>query len=103
MESAPDAVVLRVSGELDMASAPKLERELDAVESIRPELVTMDLRELAFIDSTGLRLLLRAAERAREEKRRFVVVRGSTAVDRIFEITGAERQIEVVGEGPAAA
>ena len=96
-----ETVVLRLEGELDLASAPSLEGELRAVEEERPALIVADLRQLAFIDSSGLRLLLVAAERAEQEERRFIVVRGSPEVDRIFEITGAEHQLEIVPSPPS--
>lgn len=96
-----DSVVLRLEGELDLASAAQLEGELKALEEERPPLLVADLRRLAFIDSSGLRLLLVAAERAEQEERRFVVVRGSPEVDRILEITGAEHQLELASSPPA--
>jgi anti-sigma B factor antagonist len=95
-----DAAVLHLEGELDLASVPSLERELKALEDERPPLLVVDLRELAFIDSSGLRLLLVAAERAEQEGRRFVVVRGSPELNRIFEITGADRQLEIASSPP---
>jgi anti-sigma B factor antagonist len=100
VERSGEGVLLRLAGELDLGSAPRLEGELKAVEEERPALLVADLRELAFIDSSGLRLLLVAAERAAQDGRRFVVVRGSPEVDRILQITGADRQLELVSSPP---
>jgi anti-sigma B factor antagonist len=58
-DAADGRVVLRVSGELDLISEPLLEAALAGVVDGRP--VTIDLAELAFMDSTGLRALLSAA------------------------------------------
>ncbi len=58
------AVVLVLSGELDLASAPMLERELREAEAASPSRLVIDLGGLAFMDSTGLQALLRARERA---------------------------------------
>jgi anti-anti-sigma factor len=101
VDGGDDRALLRLEGELDLASAERLEDALRGAEAGRPELLVIDLRGLAFIDSSGLRLLLMAGERARKDGRRLIVVRGPSEVDRIFEITGADQQLELVSEPPA--
>ena len=54
--------ILRLLGELDLASSPALEEELDKVAGHAS--VVVDLRELQFIDSTGLSVLVKANQRA---------------------------------------
>jgi anti-sigma B factor antagonist len=49
-----DAVVIAVSGELDLAETPALELELERVEASGATLVIVDLSDLEFIDSSGL-------------------------------------------------
>ena len=90
------AVHLELSGELDLSTAPQVEDCLRTVEERRPPLVVLDLRELRFMDSTGLRLILSADARAREESRRFGIVPGPESVQRVFEITGLEMRLELV-------
>ena len=51
--------------------------------------MVVDLGRLAFIDSTGLRLLLQADARARERGCELVLRPGEPAVQRVFEVTGA--------------
>jgi anti-anti-sigma factor len=58
VEDGPDGVVLKVGGELDLVSEPQLNR---ALEELGGRAATLDLSELAFMDSTGLRTLLGAA------------------------------------------
>ena len=67
MEEARDAdtVVLKLRGELDLASADDVQRRLDAL-SGSGEPTRLDLDELAFMDSSGLRVVLQAAETSRE-------------------------------------
>lgn len=60
------SMVLAVSGELDMASAPLLEGRLERLRSEKRS-VRLDLSQLAFIDSTGMRLLIRAVTDARQD------------------------------------
>jgi anti-anti-sigma factor len=64
-----------VRGELNLASAPALERVLIEQAGIAGPVV-LDLRELAFIDASGLRLLLRTAARARHDGIEFDLVPG---------------------------
>lgn len=51
-------VRVHASGELDMATVPRLEECARAHLQARAETVELDLREVGFIDSTGIRLLL---------------------------------------------
>ena len=98
----PDCVLLELSGELDLASAPKLEDELRRVEGEGPELIVLDLRPLAFMDSSGLRALLAADSRAREAGRRLVLIRGDERVQRVLKITRLDERLEIVDSVEAA-
>jgi anti-anti-sigma factor len=80
---------IALEGELDLASAPALEERLAAVEDGRPTRVVVDLGRLAFIDSTGLRVLLQANARADEGEHELVLRPGDADVQRVFEVTGA--------------
>jgi anti-anti-sigma factor len=60
-----DRVTLVLAGELDMASAPKLDQALRELEATDPLCIVVDLRDLAFMDSSGLALLRSAARRIR--------------------------------------
>jgi anti-anti-sigma factor len=61
---------------------------LTAVEQGAPSLIVLDLSDLSFIDSSGLRVLLLADGRARESGRELVLTRSTDAVQRVFEMTG---------------
>jgi anti-anti-sigma factor len=82
-----DAVVLVLSGELDLASAPMLERELREAEAAGPRRLVIDLAGLAFMDSTGLQALLRARERANNDGHQLALRRAPHQVQRVFELT----------------
>ena len=69
------ALVIGVSGELDLASSPELERELERGTSSDVELLIIDLRKLEFMDSTGLSVLVRAHQAATRDGKRFAVVK----------------------------
>ena len=56
--------VLRLHGELDMATAPLLGRALNAALDAKPAALAIDLTELSFVDSSGIRVLFDASRRA---------------------------------------
>jgi anti-anti-sigma factor len=91
--------VVGVWGELDLATAPELEtvllERLDAGED-----VVLDLRELQFMDSSGLRVLVTAHARATDGGPRFAVVRPPEGgeVARILDIAGVEPQLNLIDE-----
>lgn len=86
---ADGVAVIALSGELDLAGTGALQTELDrVVADARPAVVVLDLRDLAFLDSSGLRVIAGFDARARAEGAwRFLLVRGRPPVHRVFEIT----------------
>jgi anti-anti-sigma factor len=92
---------LVVSGELDLASAEELDTHLRQLESSQPDVLVLDLRELEFMDSTGLRTVIAADARARDRGARLVVVRAPEEVDRVFRLTRMDQHLELVDQPPA--
>ena len=98
-----DVAVVALSGELDVAGAALLEHELSRVAADHDvQGLVLDLRELEFMDSTGLRLMVLADDRARAEGRRLQLVRGRPDVQRVFEITRMTDRLDFV-DSPAEA
>jgi anti-anti-sigma factor len=89
------AVVLRLRGELDLATVSELSEQLGRAEH-DASVVVVDLSGLEFMDSTGVSVLANTDRRARERGRRFVVVRGGRQVQRVLELTGLDRCLEIV-------
>jgi anti-anti-sigma factor len=85
--------VLALFGELDLASSPALEDELRRVGDAA--MVIVDVRELDFIDSTGLSVLVKAHQRAQEEGRGFGLVKGGGQVERMLGLTGLTDRLTV--------
>lgn len=78
-----------LDGELDMATVPDLEALTSKLCVEGAELV-LDLRELAFMDSTGLQAVLRTRAMCGERRCGFSMIPGPPAVQRLFELTGLE-------------
>lgn len=90
------ATLIAVSGELDLASSPALQEELDRVASSDSHLLIIDLRELDFMDSTGLSVLVRAHQRAEEGGRQLAMVKGPQQVQRLLSLTGVADRLTLV-------
>ena len=89
---------LFLRGELDLSTVPMAEEALRRIEQSRPPLIVLDLSGLSFLDSTGLRFVVTADQRAREEQRRLTVVRGSENVQRVFSITRLDEHLDMVDD-----
>jgi anti-sigma B factor antagonist len=91
-----DANVLALAGEFDMAVVDKFENELATVEESGAEVIVADLSDVEFMDSSGLRALVIADQRARKAGRRFAIVPGPPPVRRVFELTQLEGRLDFV-------
>jgi anti-anti-sigma factor len=92
-------VRLALRGELDLATAGQVADRLRALRE-RGESVLLDLDELAFMDVAGLRVILTAAEDARNDGWVFAVSHGSAPVRRLFELLDVARYVPVDGDAP---
>lgn len=93
------AAWIGLSGELDLAAAPRLQETLQDVLG-RAQLIILDLRQLTFIDSTGIHAVIDAHNRARGIGHRLVLIRGPRAVDRVFALTGVSERLDMVDLAP---
>ncbi|HEX5224312.1 MAG TPA: STAS domain-containing protein [Solirubrobacteraceae bacterium] len=83
-------VILTVRGEVDIASAPWLDRELRHAEESSPNRIVLDLADLDFIDSSGVCLLMDARRRADSDGRLLALIGVPAHARRLFQITGVE-------------
>ena len=92
-------LVVRPSGELDLATAPELE-ELVLGRLDDGTAVVLDLRGLSFMDSSGVRVLVAAHAKAANGGGELTIVRPERggAVDRILEVSGIEQALQLVDE-----
>jgi anti-anti-sigma factor len=75
-------------GELDLASVPSVEVELELVEATDARVIVVDLSGLTYVDSSGIALLLSAHARSRADGDRLSLIRGSAEIQRVFELCG---------------
>lgn len=92
------AVHVVLTGELDISTAQLLEDDLRRVEAEGPELIVLDLKDLAFLDSTGLRLMITADARAREDGRKVAIVRANPMIQRVLRLTRLDERLNVVAD-----
>jgi anti-sigma B factor antagonist len=91
-------VQVALKGELDLSTIEKVEQELTRLESEGHDLIVLDLSGLTFLDSTGLRTIVTADQRARRTGRRVVVRKGPDTVHRVFTITRLDERLEMVDD-----
>ena len=98
---------LAPSGELDIASAPEFEQAIAEATSEPGAELVLDLRELTFMDSTGLRALAQTNARADQGGFALSIVRGPRQIERVLEISGLAQLLPLVdapgdGDGDVA-
>jgi anti-anti-sigma factor len=85
-----DMYTIALTGELDVAGADRVQRELERVEFSDALSIVVDLSGLTFMDTTGVRLLMHAQARSRADSDRLMLLRGPADVQRVFELCGVD-------------
>lgn len=91
-----DRVILALTGELDIASAPLLQGAVERANLDSRELVVLDLDGLEFIDSTGLRVILAVRKLCAERGQELAITRGSQQVERLLAVTGVADHLKMI-------
>ena len=105
VEPARASVSVRPVGELNLATAPVVEAELGELWSLGFTRLALDLREVRFLDSTGLRLVMAWTASAAADGFAFGVIPGPPEVQRLFALAGMADRVTVWsagGEAPAS-
>jgi anti-sigma B factor antagonist len=96
VEPARDSVRVAPVGELDIATVDKLRGEVERLRESGFGKLVLDLRGVRFLDSTGLRLVLELDQAAREASQELTIIRGSSVVQRIFEVTQVAERLHFI-------
>jgi len=97
-----DRIVLALHGELDLLAAPLLRSELESERAHAAEILVLDLDDVQFIDSAGLRVILAAHEHATEHRQRLALTPGSPQVQRLLSIAGVNGHLRTIASADAA-
>ena len=98
----PDRVVLELHGELDLAGAPMLAGEIERAERKAPQILVLDLENLQFVDSAGLRVMLAAHQRAAERGAEFALTPGTPQVQRLLTIAGVGEHLQTLASSDSS-
>jgi anti-sigma B factor antagonist len=94
-------VVVQAPEELDLASAPAFQGDLDEAFASGADVVVADMGGATFCDSSGLKVLVQAARRARASGQRFELRNPSRMLRRTIDILGASALLGLADEPPA--
>lgn len=94
--------VVNVQGEVDVYTAPRLREELHRCLDQGNHQIIVNLAEVAYMDSSGLGVLIGALKRAREEKGDLLVAAPNARISRILDVTGLSKIFNVRDTVPAA-
>ena len=97
-----EAVSIHPAGELDLATVPVVIDHLSELQAAGVKHLTLDLRDVSFLDSTGVQMILVWDARSRAEGFAFSLVAGSPSVQRLFDVTGLTERLNFVEASSAA-
>jgi anti-sigma B factor antagonist len=97
-EIAPQRELVRISpiGEMDVATVPVVEAHLTELTAAGFKQLTLDLRGISFLDSTGLRTILEWDARSRADGFSFNLVAGPPTVQRLFDLTSTTSRLTFI-------
>ena len=87
--------IIRIEGEVDVSNASELRDALDTALADGVKEVEADFAEVAYIDSTGIGVLVGAAHRAQESGSVLVVANPQKNVERVFTLLGVDKDLNV--------
>ncbi len=87
---------ISVSGEIDIATAPKLEETIDQVLGKGVDQLDLDMRNVPFMDSQGIGLAARTLRSMEESGGKFRIINPSRQVEKVLSISGLDNLLEIV-------
>lgn len=84
---AQGAVIVRVTGEIDLATSPRLRAALESATD-QAEVIRVDMSGVTFLDSSGISVLVEAQQRLHESPNRLVLHGVGDSIRRVLEISG---------------
>ena len=94
-EVADGVAIYRIVGRIDAATSPNLQSAVrSSFTDVRP-LIMFDMREVSFVSSAGLRIVLMMAKQAAATKGCFVIFGVQREVQKVFEVSGLQTFIPI--------
>jgi anti-anti-sigma factor len=97
-----EVVVVRMSGRLDSSAAPSAEEQLAAALTGEPPRLALDMSELAYISSAGLRVLLVVAKKVQQREGKLALGGLATNVREVFAVSGLDTIFAIESDAAAA-
>ena len=94
-EITDEKAIIRIEGEVDVSNVSELRDALDTALADGAKEVEADFAEVAYIDSTGIGVLVGAAHRAQESGSVLVVANPQKNVERVFSLLGVDKDLNV--------
>ena len=91
----PELYTIKVTGEIDISNADSLRNAIDLALEQPTEAIQLDFEHVAYIDSTGVGVLVGAAHHAAERGRGFSVVNAQPGVMRVAQLLGVDAEISI--------
>jgi anti-sigma B factor antagonist len=96
-----ETLVLSITGELDLSTVPQLARRVEEKLAGKLTTLTLDLAELTFMDSSGLRLLIELDRRARQESWTLTLIPSKhESANTVLRLTGANTALPFEASAP---
>jgi anti-sigma B factor antagonist len=103
LETVHDVPVLRVTGDVDLSTAAQLRAASDDLLARRAGLIVIDLSEVSFLDSAGLKVLDEVQQQALDSNGRIALVCSQRRLLRLLEITGLDERFPIHATPESAA
>jgi anti-anti-sigma factor len=91
-----ETTVYRIVGKVDLLTSPKLQASIESVITGGSPRVVLDMREVTYISSAGLRFILAIAKQTAAAKGGLAVFGLQAGVNEVFEISGLQNVIRIV-------
>jgi len=100
-ETSGEILLLSLVGELDLSTVPELERRVDGKLGQDTKQLTLDLGDLTFMDSSGLRLLIELDRRSRQEAWKLTLIPSKhESTQMVLRLTGADAALPFEDRSP---
>ena len=90
-----DVAIYRIVGRIDASTSPNLESAVRCAFDGATALIIFDMREVSFVSSAGLRVVVMTAKQAAASKAGFVIFGPKPEVNEVFEISGLQKVISI--------